>query len=116
MCTARSIATDPNGREAMAESRHAATDPSVTWAGVAPPQRAHPDGVGPRPSQVVARPLGELAALLGASVAGSDPRAGSLLVSGVSNSSSQVRPGDLFAALPGASRHGLAFLDQVLAA
>jgi UDP-N-acetylmuramoyl-L-alanyl-D-glutamate--2,6-diaminopimelate ligase len=37
-------------------------------------------------------------------------------VTGVSASSSQVRPGDLFAALSGASRHGIAFLDQALAA
>ncbi|HEV2887456.1 MAG TPA: Mur ligase family protein, partial [Jatrophihabitans sp.] len=90
---------------------------SVTWAAVAPPQRGQqPDGPGPRPSQVVPRQLGELAALLGATVAGPDPLTAELMVSGVSVSSGQVRPGDLFAALPGASRHGLAFLDQALAA
>jgi len=99
-----------------AESREGGRSPSVTWAGVVAPQRAHPDGAGPRPSRVVPRHLGELADLLGASVVAADPQAQTLLVSGVSASSGQVRPGDLFAALPGASRHGLAFLDQALAA
>ncbi|MEO7262960.1 MAG: UDP-N-acetylmuramoyl-L-alanyl-D-glutamate--2,6-diaminopimelate ligase [Jatrophihabitantaceae bacterium] len=74
-----------------------------------------PDGAGPRPSEVEPRRLGELAALLGAAVAGPQ-RSASELVTGVSLSSSQVRPGDLFAALPGASRHGVAFADQALTA
>ena len=59
------------------------------------------------------RRLGELAGLLGATVTG--PASG-LAVSGVSVSSAQVRPGDLFAALPGATRHGVAFAGQALAA
>ncbi|MDQ1744748.1 MAG: UDP-N-acetylmuramoyl-L-alanyl-D-glutamate--2,6-diaminopimelate ligase [Pseudonocardiales bacterium] len=99
----------------MAERRRTPATASVTWANVAPPQRGQqPDGAGPRPSQVVPRSLDALAALLGATVTG--PRAGDLAVTGVSASSSQVRPGDLFAALSGASRHGIAFLDQALAA
>ena len=57
--------------------------------------------------------LDELAALLGATVTG--PAAG-LAVSGVTASSALVRPGDLFAALPGAGRHGAAFAGQALAA
>jgi UDP-N-acetylmuramoyl-L-alanyl-D-glutamate--2,6-diaminopimelate ligase len=64
----------------------------------------------------VPRRLGELATLTGATVAGQDRRVWELAVSGVSVSSAQVRPGDLFAALPGASRHGIAYLDQALAA
>ncbi len=62
------------------------------------------------------RPLGELAALVGASMAGQGRLAAELAVSGVSVSSAQVRPGDLFAALPGASRHGVSFVGQALAA
>lgn len=94
---------------------------SVTWSSVAPPQQGQqPDGAGPRPGKVVPRRLGELATLVGATVAGSEsgrPRPDSeLAVSGVSVSSAQVRPGDLFAALPGVSRHGVVYLDQALAA
>lgn len=96
----------------MAERRNVPATASVTWADVAPPQQhLQPDGAGPRPSQVRPRSLGELAALLGATA--TDPQ---LRVTGISASSSQVRPGDLFAALPGANRHGVVFLDQALAA
>ena len=91
--------------------------PSVTWSSVAPPQRGQqPDGAAPRPSQVAPRRLGELAELVGATLAGLGGPDPEPVVSGVSVSSAQVRPGDLFAALPGASRHGVAFLDQALAA
>jgi UDP-N-acetylmuramoyl-L-alanyl-D-glutamate--2,6-diaminopimelate ligase len=86
---------------------------SVTWSSVAAPQRGQqPDGAGPRPSKVNPRPVGELARLFGAAVTGS----ASVAVSGVSAGSAQVRPGDLFAALPGAARHGVSYLDQALAA
>jgi UDP-N-acetylmuramoyl-L-alanyl-D-glutamate--2,6-diaminopimelate ligase len=81
---------------------------------VASPQAGQqPDGAGPRPSQLAPRRLGELADLLDAAVPG--PASG-LAVSGVSASSAQVRPGDLFAALPGGTRHGVAFAGQALAA
>ncbi|HEX8079717.1 MAG TPA: UDP-N-acetylmuramoyl-L-alanyl-D-glutamate--2,6-diaminopimelate ligase [Jatrophihabitans sp.] len=90
--------------------------PSVTWSSVAPPQQGQPDGAAPRPSQVAPRRLGELAELVGATMAGRGGPDPEPVVSGVSVSSAQVRPGDLFAALPGASRHGVAFLDQALAA
>jgi len=99
----------------MAERRKAPASGSVTWANVAPPQRElQSDGAGPRPSQVKPRNLGELAVLLGAGL--NDPRAADTVVTGISAGSSQVRPGDLFAALPGAHRHGIAFADQALAA
>jgi len=57
------------------------------------------------------RRLDELAALLGAAATGPGVE-----VSGVTAGSAQVRPGDLFAALPGAGRHGVAFTGQALAA
>ncbi|HEX8304414.1 MAG TPA: UDP-N-acetylmuramoyl-L-alanyl-D-glutamate--2,6-diaminopimelate ligase [Jatrophihabitans sp.] len=77
------------------------------------PQRGQPDGPGLRPTRLTPRPLDELAALLGAAVAG--PASG-VAVSGVSLSSAQVRPGDLFAALPGATLHGVTYAAQALAA
>ena len=93
------------------ERRSAPSGASVTWAGVASPQRGQqPDGAGPRPSRVPPRRLDELAALVGAATGPA------VTVSGVTASSAQVRPGDLFAALPGAARHGVAFTDQALAA
>lgn len=86
---------------------------SVTWAGVAFPQRGQPDGAGLRPNELTPRRLDELAVLFGATATG--PVSG-VAVSGVSVSSAQVRPGDLFAALPGATLHGVAYSGQALAA
>ncbi|HEX8093134.1 MAG TPA: UDP-N-acetylmuramoyl-L-alanyl-D-glutamate--2,6-diaminopimelate ligase [Jatrophihabitans sp.] len=81
---------------------------------MASPQRGQqPDGAGPRPSQLLPRRLGELASLLGATATG--PVSG-VTVSGVTASSAQVRPADLFAALPGTGRHGVAYSAQALAA
>ena len=57
-----------------------------------------------RPRTVTPRPLAGLAALVGAT-AGADP-----LISGVTHASGDVRPGDLYAALPGARRHGSEFV------
>lgn len=52
----------------------------------------------------------------GAQVRAGDPRAASVAVTGVCLDSRRVRPGDLYAALPGARAHGAAFLDQAQAA
>jgi UDP-N-acetylmuramoyl-L-alanyl-D-glutamate--2,6-diaminopimelate ligase len=65
----------------------------------------------PRPSRVAAVPLREIVAATGASVSGSDAAA----VSGVTHDSTAVRPGDLYAALPGSRRHGAEFLADALA-
>lgn len=59
-----------------------------------------------RPSDLPPIPLAELRALLGAPF---DLRAESVAVSGVTLNSSDVRPGDLFAALPGTNTHGIRF-------
>jgi UDP-N-acetylmuramoyl-L-alanyl-D-glutamate--2,6-diaminopimelate ligase len=54
--------------------------------------------------------LGDVAAACGLALApGSDPR---VTVTGVTHDSRAVRPGDLFAALPGEHAHGAAYLDQ----
>lgn len=57
-----------------------------------------------RPRRVTPRPLAGLAALVGATTP-ADP-----LISGVTHASGDVREGDLYAALPGARRHGSEFV------
>ncbi|MER5434756.1 UDP-N-acetylmuramoyl-L-alanyl-D-glutamate--2,6-diaminopimelate ligase [Streptomyces sp. NPDC002588] len=73
----------------------------------------------PRPAQVSATPLAELAGQLGVTVeesAGSAEGAGSgegaAAVTGITHDSRAVRPGDLYAALPGARLHGADFVTQ----
>jgi UDP-N-acetylmuramoyl-L-alanyl-D-glutamate--2,6-diaminopimelate ligase len=82
----------------------------------------------PRPQRVPARPLDGLAALLGlrssgraaadrgdtAPAGGGPGRAPSL--TGITHDSRTVRPGDLYAALPGSSVHGARFCAQAAAA
>ncbi|NED54478.1 UDP-N-acetylmuramoyl-L-alanyl-D-glutamate--2,6-diaminopimelate ligase, partial [Micromonospora aurantiaca] len=60
----------------------------------------------PRPTTVRPVRLGDLAAR----VAATPPEeAAELAVTGVTHASQEVRPGDLYAALPGARRHGAEF-------
>ncbi|MFC3987859.1 UDP-N-acetylmuramoyl-L-alanyl-D-glutamate--2,6-diaminopimelate ligase [Actinoplanes siamensis] len=59
----------------------------------------------PRPETVVPLPLTRLAELLPAT-----PHGGDIDVTGVTHSSGAVRPGDLYAALPGSKRHGAEFI------
>ncbi|SOR82461.1 UDP-N-acetylmuramoyl-L-alanyl-D-glutamate-2, 6-diaminopimelate ligase [Streptomyces chartreusis NRRL 3882] len=61
----------------------------------------------PRPAQVSATPLAELAGQLGAPA----PE-GAADVTGITHDSRAVRPGDLYAALPGARLHGADFVEQ----
>jgi len=73
-----------------------------------PGQAPHP----PRPA-VPATPLAELAeSLAGAAVAGDAQR---VAVTGVTLDSRDVRPGDLYAALPGSRAHGADFAGQAAA-
>ncbi|WP_411105991.1 UDP-N-acetylmuramoyl-L-alanyl-D-glutamate--2,6-diaminopimelate ligase [Streptomyces sp. cmx-4-9] len=60
----------------------------------------------PRPLTVSPTPLGELAALLGVQVPGE------AAVTGITHDSRAVRPGDVYAALPGARLHGADFAAQ----
>lgn len=71
----------------------------------------------PRPRSVAPCPLAALAPLLG-SAAEADVEAGheGLAVTGITHDSRQVRPGDLYAALPGAHTHGARFAAQAAAA
>lgn len=66
-----------------------------------------------RPSDPPRTPLATLADEVGADVRGA---AAAVEVTGISLSSQRVRPGDLYAALPGARTHGIAFAEAALAA
>ncbi|ROT31220.1 UDP-N-acetylmuramoyl-L-alanyl-D-glutamate--2,6-diaminopimelate ligase [Micromonospora sp. HM5-17] len=76
-----------------------------------------PDGVGsdavpgnPRPQAVTPRRLAELAARVSVDL---PPEAADVAVTGLTHASGEVRPGDLYAALPGARRHGAEFVPAV---
>lgn len=66
-----------------------------------------------RPAYVAAVPLGTIAEALGVALPESSGHAG---VTGISLNSRTVEPGDLYMALPGASRHGADFAPQAIAA
>ena len=68
----------------------------------------------PRPRTVAATPVRALAAVAGART--DHPAADSdVAVTGITHDSGSVRPGDLYAALPGAHRHGAQFADRAVA-
>lgn len=70
-----------------------------------------------RPATCAPVPLGALGDLLGVRPAGTDPGPdGGPEVTGVTLAGDDVRPGDLFAALPGSRRHGAEFIGQAAAA
>ncbi|MGW8362950.1 UDP-N-acetylmuramoyl-L-alanyl-D-glutamate--2,6-diaminopimelate ligase [Streptomyces wedmorensis] len=60
----------------------------------------------PRPEQARPTPLGDLAAQLGVDAPGAAE------ISGITHDSRAVRPGDVYAALPGARAHGADFVAQ----
>lgn len=64
-----------------------------------------------RPRSVAAVPLSEIAEVLGVTVPEQDSGGG---VTGISLNSRAVEPGDLYMALPGASRHGADFVPQAV--
>ncbi|CCH34154.1 UDP-N-acetylmuramoyl-L-alanyl-D-glutamate-2,6-diaminopimelate ligase [Saccharothrix espanaensis DSM 44229] len=66
----------------------------------------------PRPSRVQPVPVSELASTVDAHLTA--PGRAHVLVGGVTLRAQHVRPGDLFAALPGARAHGADFADQAL--
>ena len=68
-----------------------------------------------RPARLAPRPLSGLAELLGVGRTG-NLRGGPAILSGVTLDSRAVRPGDLYAALPGTRTHGAAYSDQAVAA
>jgi UDP-N-acetylmuramoyl-L-alanyl-D-glutamate--2,6-diaminopimelate ligase len=68
-----------------------------------------------RPARLAPRPLSGLAELLGVGRTGG-PGSDLGVLSGVTLDSRAVRPGDLYAALPGSRTHGAAYSDQAVAA
>ncbi|WP_333473478.1 UDP-N-acetylmuramoyl-L-alanyl-D-glutamate--2,6-diaminopimelate ligase [Lolliginicoccus lacisalsi] len=69
----------------------------------------------PRPTTLAPVPLTELAGLAGATIEGNGaPAPEDVAVTGVELRAQDIRPGDLFAALPGARAHGAAFVDQAV--
>ncbi|MET9398174.1 UDP-N-acetylmuramoyl-L-alanyl-D-glutamate--2,6-diaminopimelate ligase [Kitasatospora sp. NPDC002965] len=64
----------------------------------------------PRPARTGARPLAEVARLLGL-----DPVEGPE-ITGVTHNAREVRPGDVYVAFPGANHHGASFAGQAAAA
>ncbi len=84
----------------------------VPWSTMAAAAGVSPSaGCDLRPDRTVPRSLAELAALAGGRVRQGDPTS---TVSGVTSSSQSVRPGDLFAALPGGSGHGARFVADAV--
>ncbi|HCA85920.1 MAG TPA: UDP-N-acetylmuramoyl-L-alanyl-D-glutamate--2,6-diaminopimelate ligase [Streptomyces sp.] len=81
----------------------------------APPQEAAPRNPrttypgAPRPNRVPPTPVAELAEQLGTEVPAG---AGDTAVTGITHDSRAVRPGDVYAALPGARYHGADFAAQ----
>lgn len=69
-----------------------------------------------RPTEAPRTPLATLAEWLGATVEGDPARVAGVTVSGVTLSSQRVRPGDLYAALPGARAHGIDFAASAVEA
>jgi UDP-N-acetylmuramoyl-L-alanyl-D-glutamate--2,6-diaminopimelate ligase len=99
-----------------------ASGPSVASSpGAAAPPRPGAD-LPSRPGRVTPRALTGLASLLGVKMTGPaelDPFAGPdgpARLTGVTHDSRRVRPGDLYAALPGSHQHGARFCRQAAAA
>ncbi len=69
-----------------------------------------------RPERVDPRRLHEIAALLDAQIATDAKPIADAVLTGITHDSRQVRPGDLYAALPGANTHGARFGRQAVEA
>jgi UDP-N-acetylmuramoyl-L-alanyl-D-glutamate--2,6-diaminopimelate ligase len=69
----------------------------------------------PRPRATTPTILADLATAIGSELAAS-LAIGTVVVTGVTHASDDVRPGDLFAALPGANAHGSRFVAAAVAA
>ncbi|MFD4789138.1 UDP-N-acetylmuramoyl-L-alanyl-D-glutamate--2,6-diaminopimelate ligase [Streptomyces sp. NPDC058459] len=68
----------------------------------------------PRPVQVSATPLAELAGQLGTAAPAAPAESADTGVTGITHDSRAVRPGDLYAALPGARLHGADFATEAV--
>ncbi|WP_346926265.1 Mur ligase family protein, partial [uncultured Arthrobacter sp.] len=87
------------------------SDQNATGASAAPSGPGSTSGF--RPAAVAAVPLATIGESIGVVVPGA---AGSVPVTGISLNSRTVLPGDLYVALPGASRHGADFVSEAVEA
>jgi UDP-N-acetylmuramoyl-L-alanyl-D-glutamate--2,6-diaminopimelate ligase len=74
------------------------------------------DAIGLRPHRPVRTPLGDLVPLVEGRVAAGKAAVAATVVTGIALDSRLVRPGDIYAALPGARAHGADFGAAALAA
>ncbi|MYV57910.1 UDP-N-acetylmuramoyl-L-alanyl-D-glutamate--2,6-diaminopimelate ligase [Streptomyces sp. SID3212] len=102
--TGRSLGPRPSGPGTLTAVPHA--DQYRTAPEDAPANRPG----APRPDRVRPTSLAELAVRLGAEAPGAAPDPGA--VTGITHDSRAVRPGDVYAALPGARVHGADFAAQ----
>lgn len=83
------------------------------------PGNFRPDSVTPVALSAIATLLADLPgkrAVAGAATADLPGKSAEVTVTGVTHASDQVRPGDLYAALPGSRRHGAEFAERAIAA
>ncbi|MGI5351886.1 Mur ligase family protein [Streptomyces sp. CA-250714] len=120
MRTITDSAYNPEGSAPPSPSLRGATVPPGTLTAVPQADQTSPESFPgpPRPTRVVPVPLAELARLLdaddpGAPVSGAgDAAEADVSVTGITHDSRAVRPGDIYAALPGARLHGADFVEQ----
>lgn len=74
-----------------------------------PDDRTTSPSASPVPDEPRTTTLDDLALLLGDALRATSPRGNRCVITGVSDDSRTVRPGDLYAALPGNSFHGISF-------
>ncbi|WP_372452024.1 Mur ligase family protein [Streptomyces oryzae] len=110
---------NPQGSAPPRPSLRGATAPPGTLTAVPQADQTSPESFPgpPRPTRVVPVPLAELARELdaddpGAPVSGSTGAREGVSVTGITHDSRAVRPGDIYAALPGARLHGADFVEQ----
>jgi UDP-N-acetylmuramoyl-L-alanyl-D-glutamate--2,6-diaminopimelate ligase len=70
----------------------------------------------PRPRRVTPRRLGDLLPRLGEDLEVAGASLDGVMVTGITHDSRRVRPGDLYAALPGSATHGVTFAGSAVAA
>ena len=118
VCTLRP-GNDPGGHRNRCRPGDCPDPPAGPWTGAPTGPHADPPVALPavpatpplRPTHPRSQSLLHLARNLGLPPADRD-----VAVTGITHSSSEVRPGDLYAALPGARTHGAAFLPAAAAA
>ncbi|MEU3193563.1 UDP-N-acetylmuramoyl-L-alanyl-D-glutamate--2,6-diaminopimelate ligase [Streptomyces sp. NPDC006992] len=114
---------NPRGSAPPRPSLRGAGSPPGTLTAVPQADQTSPESFPgpPRPARVVPVPLAELARLLDADASatgsGAAPQGGEaadpgVSVTGITHDSRAVRPGDIYAALPGARLHGADFVEQ----